>query len=140
MRRGIALSVSAALGLIVMASGCGSAQPDSSATYTYDAEQAGVAVDTADLRAAKAAAGIEPCPRSDLDATADDGDMPALVLPCLGGGDDVNLAGLGTPTVLNLWAQYCAPCREEAPGMVFRCRRMRSRSSVLRAGRTADGR
>jgi thiol-disulfide isomerase/thioredoxin len=37
------------------------------------------------------------------------------VLPCLGGGDFVNLAGLGSAAVINLWAQYCGPCRTEAP-------------------------
>ncbi len=88
---------------------------DTSATYTFEPDSAPVDVDTPDLRAAKAAAGIARCPASDIEARPGADGIPALVLPCLGGGRDVNLAGLGTPAVLNLWAQYCGPCRTEAP-------------------------
>jgi thiol-disulfide isomerase/thioredoxin len=96
--------------------GCTSeTEPDSGATYTFDAQKSDVDVDTPALRSAKAAAGIQDCPPSDLDAKAVEGGVPALVLPCLGGGDAVNLAGLGKPAVLNMWAQYCGPCRTEAP-------------------------
>ena len=39
-----------------------------------------------------------------------------LTLPCLGDGPDVRLAGLrGAPTVINLWASWCTPCRDELP-------------------------
>ena len=35
---------------------------------------------------------------------------------CLGGGREVRLAGLrGKPMMINVWAQWCGPCREEAP-------------------------
>ncbi|MGH3506640.1 MAG: TlpA family protein disulfide reductase [Nocardioidaceae bacterium] len=104
-----------AAALLALAAGCGDASIDSAATYTFDPGSASVDVDTPELREAKAAAGIAPCPVSDLDAAAVDRGVPALVLPCLGGGEAVNLAGLGTPAVLNLWAQYCGPCRSEAP-------------------------
>lgn len=81
-----------------------------------------VDVDTAELRAAKREAGVEDCrPGESSSATAggtvgDTGNgLPDIVLPCLGGGPDVNLSSLQGPMVINLWAQWCGPCREELP-------------------------
>jgi cytochrome c biogenesis protein CcmG, thiol:disulfide interchange protein DsbE len=69
-----------------------------------------------ELAAQKRAAGIEDCPRSDPDVAAVASGLPDLVLGCLGGGRDVRLAGLrGRPMMINVWAQWCGPCREEAP-------------------------
>lgn len=72
-----------------------------------------VVLDSPALRDAKADAGIEPCAPGAAEPAADG--LPALTLPCLGGGPDVELARLEGPLVLNLWAQWCAPCREELP-------------------------
>jgi cytochrome c biogenesis protein CcmG/thiol:disulfide interchange protein DsbE len=42
--------------------------------------------------------------------------LPDLELPCLGGSSAIPLRRLtGRPTVLNLWASWCAPCKEELP-------------------------
>lgn len=71
---------------------------------------------TADLAALKRSAGIADCPASDTQVVPVAGELPDVVLPCLGGGRPVRLAGLrGRPMIINIWAQWCPPCRQEAP-------------------------
>jgi cytochrome c biogenesis protein CcmG, thiol:disulfide interchange protein DsbE len=71
---------------------------------------------TADLASMKRAAGIADCPASDPKVVPIRSGLPDVVLPCLGGGREVRLAGLrGEPMMINVWAQWCGPCREEAP-------------------------
>jgi thiol-disulfide isomerase/thioredoxin len=67
-----------------------------------------------DLAPLRAAAALEPCPPG-LGP-----ELPDLVLPCLGGGPDVDLqaAPPGRPTLVNVWATWCPPCVEEVPDLV----------------------
>jgi thiol-disulfide isomerase/thioredoxin len=99
--------------------GCGLEGAEDADPYVFDSDQAGVKVDTPQLRAQKLAAGIEACPEAGPSSATSDVDtdrLPDITLPCLGGGRSVNLSALtGMPTVINLWAQNCGPCRAESP-------------------------
>ncbi len=71
---------------------------------------------TPDLLQARREAGIAACPSSDPHVIARSDGLPDISLDCIGGDSRVRLAGLrGTPLILNVWAQWCEPCRQEAP-------------------------
>lgn len=67
-----------------------------------------------DLVAARKAAGIADCPPSST-KPAVKGGLPDVTLECLGGATTLRLGGLRGPMLINLWAQWCEPCRDEAP-------------------------
>ena len=74
-----------------------------------------VKVDTPALREVKARIGMEGCIPGDGAPVADG--LPDLTLPCLGGGEDVDLSSLRGPLVINLWQAFCEPCRKEMPAL-----------------------
>jgi thiol-disulfide isomerase/thioredoxin len=57
--------------------------------------------------------------------------LPDITLPCFAGGQPVRLAHLGTPTVINLWASWCAPCRTELPQVQRYAERAAGRVQVI---------
>ena len=71
-----------------------------------------VKVDTPELVGLKAEIGMEDCVPG-----PGGGSLPAITLPCLGGGTGVDLSSLRGPMVLSLWQAGCAPCREEMPAL-----------------------
>jgi thiol-disulfide isomerase/thioredoxin len=57
--------------------------------------------------------------------------LPDLTLPCFTGGEPFQLADLRGPAVVNLWASWCGPCREELPVLQRYADRAAGRVHVL---------
>lgn len=109
----------------------GTADPTSSASAAAPAEPS----DDEDLAQQKAEAGIAECPDSDPGVAARSDGLPDLQLDCLGGGQPVRLSGLrGTPLVINIWAQWCGPCRQEAPFLASVAHQVEDRDDVAFLG------
>lgn len=77
------------------------------------------------LQQAYAAANLDPCPSAPANIAPVADGLPNLTLHCLDTASQSTLSGLpkGRPMVINLWAQWCGPCREEAPYLASVSRR-----------------
>jgi len=106
---GVRRSATALVAVLLLLSSACTEQPDAAQDPPPSVD-----VDTPELRAQKEAAGIEDCPWSKHRPPADAA-LPDISLPCLGGGPGVDLSTLQGPLVINLWAQWCEPCRDELP-------------------------
>jgi thiol-disulfide isomerase/thioredoxin len=88
--------------------------------------------DTAEaLAGPRARADLLPCPAAGPGAGPES--LRGITLDCAGDGArvDVAKAVAGRPTVLNLWAYWCAPCAEELPAMAEYQRRAGPDVTVL---------
>jgi thiol-disulfide isomerase/thioredoxin len=83
------------------------------------------------LAGPRARADLPPCPQAGSGAGPER--LRGITLECAGDGANVDVAKAvaGRPTVLNLWAYWCAPCAEELPAMAEYQRRAGPDVTVL---------
>lgn len=76
-----------------------------------------------------------PSPFADCPAPASapvvGSDLPDLTLNCFTGGRPVALSSLPRPAVINIWASWCPPCRDELPVMQGLADRTAGRLTVI---------
>lgn len=109
---GPALVIALVVGVVVALN----REPGGGATAPFPTAGAPTGDAGTDLVAVREAAGIAACPEVDAEATAREDGLPVIELQCLDGSSGITLSGLrGEPMIINLWATWCGPCREEAP-------------------------
>ncbi|HXH81148.1 TlpA disulfide reductase family protein [Nocardioides sp.] len=100
--------IALALALVLVLGGCASVR-DPQTTPASN-----VVVDSPALRKAKARTGMVDCRPGTGEGESSEG-LPAIDLPCLGGGQTVTMSSLRGPLVINLWQAFCGPCIKEMP-------------------------
>lgn len=132
MRLGRTVTAAVLAGLLALsASGCAQG-PLAAGSATSAGRMTAANPNTPALISQREAAGIPDCDVPTEGAPGVPDGLPAVVLPCLGSARSVDLAQLrGRPLVVNLWAQWCEPCKAEAPVLAEFARRASGKVLML---------
>lgn len=125
--------LAAGLTLALLASGCsGSFAPEGSLRSATAPKVSGTGAYTSKYLQQRRDAGIADCPASDPSVGVAPNGLPDVTLECFGASSWVRLAGLrGKPMVINVWAQWCGPCRLEAPALAEASKNLKGRVQFL---------
>lgn len=99
-----------AAAFLVLVTGCEQSGGAPDSDFVPGPGPSKVKVDTPELESLKKQVGMEDCAPG-----PGGGGLPAVTLPCLGGGPSVDLSTLRGPMVISFWASWCTECRVEMP-------------------------